>query len=231
MGSVFGKQTVAEPAYQVLYSTTQAAVPYEIRRYGQRFAVETRYTSSGQEENPFGLLAKYIGVFGTPQNEGSNAIDMTAPVVKQGEPVAIAMTAPVIKQGPTAIAMTAPVIKQEAKGDRMMQFILPDEYDRLDKIPKPTNPNVSIQSIPPAVGAVHRYSGSFADELADEKAKSLIEQLRKDGVQLDGTPSHQFWGFNPPFTLPFLRRNEVWIELKEEQVSHLVGDVNASRAN
>lgn len=230
MGVVFGKQTVAEPAYDVILKRT-VGVPYEIRRYGIRFAAETAFASNGNEDDdstPFRLLARYIGVFGSPENEGQEAISMTAPVMKEGggtstkEPVKIAMTAPVMKQG-------------DNNEQKTMAFVLPAEYDSLAKIPKPTNPLVHIKQIPSQVGVVHRYSGSFSDEISEAKAKELAKQLRDDGL-LSMTDEfavghHQFWGYNPPFTLPMFRRNEVWIELSEEQADQLVNGVSSKHAN
>ena len=61
---------------------------------------------------------------------------------------------------------------------------------------------------------------------SEENAALLIKQLKEDGVQIDMDESWaegkvQFWGFNPPMTLANLRRNEVWLELTEEQVQAL----------
>jgi hypothetical protein len=211
MGSVIGKTGVAEPAYDVLYKHTDA-FPYEIRRYGQRFAAQASYDGSN-DNTPFGVLARYIGVFGTPENEGSQPIAMTAPVIKK----------------PTSIAMTAPVIKNSQSPT--MDFVLPAEYDSMEKIPKPTNPAVTIHAIPPQVGAVHRYSGSMKDETARQNAQKLGRQLQKDGIQQMtedyAVENYEYWGFNPPFTLPMYRRNEVWISLDEEQVAALVNGGDA----
>ena len=103
-------------------------------------------------------LAKYIGVFGTPENEGNTNIAMTAPVVmEQG-------TQSKQAGGPTSIAMTAPVIIESnvtAQGMKKMMFMLPDEYDDIAKIPKPTNPAVHIEMIPSEFGAVRRYNGDY----------------------------------------------------------------------
>jgi hypothetical protein len=169
------------------------------------------------------LLAKYIGVFGTPENEGSQAIAMTAPVVKEG------------KKG-TAIAMTAPVtMQQEENGKKTMQFILPKEFDEMSKIPKPTNPAVKIVEVPPAVGAVHRFAGSDISMTKGKKmADSLVAQLEKDGLDLSGMNVMQemnVWGYNPPWTIPFLRRNEVWLPLTEDQVSKLVNEFDPTATN
>ena len=113
MGSVFGKQTVAEPPFEVLLQRNKGSVEtaYEIRRYGERFAAEASYT--GEDDSPFRLLASYIGVFGDPQNEASESIDMTAPVMMQHD-----------KKGGEAIAMTAPVMKKgDEQGQKTMQFV------------------------------------------------------------------------------------------------------------
>ncbi len=145
------------------------------------------------------------------------------------------MTAPVVmdkKQG-TQIAMTAPVVMGNnestnnitSEGKKRMKFFLPGEYDDLSKIPKPTNPAVRIAEVPPAVGAVHRYNGDRSDKFNEQKALELAAQLREDGVERltdDYAKQYfEFWGFNPPFTLPLFRRNEVWLELTKEEVQLL----------
>jgi hypothetical protein len=226
MGMVFGRITVDEPPHEVLLTrNVGTTTSYELRRYHVRFAAEADYLKDGKDNAPFNLLAKYIGVFGTPENEGSEAISMTAPVVidsskkKRGE--AIAMTAPV-------------VIDSKGEGNKKMQFMLPKKYDELSKIPKPTNPAVHIKEIPAEVGAVHVFSGRYNDEINNKVAEHLFLQLREDGLDLsekDAMSTYEFWGYNPPFTIPALRRNEVWIPLSEEQVSKLVNEFNPSAPN
>jgi hypothetical protein len=233
MGMVFGRQTVAEPAFEILLQHDHhilknggVETAYELRKYGERFAAEIDYVSDDSMENmdyPFRALAQYIGVFGKPQNEGSQAIDMTAPVVVQGG---------------TRIAMTAPVVTEKASSygtndnesgsstTMTMKFFLPSEYDDISKIPKPTNPDVRIEEMPAQYGAVHRFSGLMSESKNQKIAKELAHQLIHDGVtdlSEDYVLQHyQFWGYNPPFTIPMFRRNEVWVELTEEQVMQLV---------
>ena len=141
------------------------------------------------------------------------------------------MTAPVITEKTRAtkgdkIAMTAPVVTTDTpSGTTKMQFILPAEYDEMSKIPKPTNTNVSVVQVPPAVGAVHRFSGSVDTTKSTAKAKELIEQLKKDGVDVNEKEvmdKYLLWQFHPPFTVPFLRRNEIWVELSEKDVKDLM---------
>merc|ERR1712210_142860 len=166
--------------------------------------------------NPFMKLAGYIGVGGAPQNEGANKIAMTAPVaMKQSDEV---------KGQP--IAMTAPVTmgNDAASGNKVMQFILPSAMDDMSKIPKPTSSDVTVKEIPAEVGAVVRYSGSFNEENHKAKAKEFAKQLKEDGLDMDEEAfmeKHQVWGYNPPWTIPSLRRNEIWIELTDEQVAKL----------
>jgi hypothetical protein len=218
MGMVFGKSNVAEPSFKVLYQHSKS-FEYEIRKYGERYAAEATYETS--EDSPFGILAKYIGVFGSPENEGNEAISMTAPVVMQSKATAIAMTAPVVQ-------------KEDQAGQKTMQFILPAKYDSLNKIPKPTNPAVHIKVIPPQTGAVHRFSGTHSESGDREIATELATQLQKDGVDVsvDYVLEHyQFWAYNPPFTIPMLRRNEIWVELSAAQVETLLDGFAAKEAN
>jgi hypothetical protein len=249
MGMVFGIQREEEPSYTVLLDRTLAAAsssnrgtvhtPYEIRQYGTRYAIEAAFddpSSPGDnpEENtrsPFMKLAGYIGVMSDPQNESREGIAMTAPVAMQRDSGDDGGDDK--KKGGEKIAMTAPVAmhrdNKDASSDggttkKKMQFFLPSKYDSLDKIPTPTNPDVTIAEVPPAVGAVHRYSGTFSEAKSRKKAKALVEALQADGATVDvdrAMKEYQFWGYNPPFTIPIFRRNEVWIELSEEQIDML----------
>ncbi|GAX09214.1 hypothetical protein FisN_17Lu322 [Fistulifera solaris] len=216
MGVVFGKSNVEEPAFKVLLDRTSVAVPYQIREYGKRIAVETKMGES--DRSPFMKLAGYIGVVGNqPANEGGTAIDMTAPVVRTDG------------KG-TKIAMTAPVVREEG----IMQFILPAKYDSLEKAPKPTDATVFLKEIPPSVGAVKQYTGSYDQDLCKKWAIELRQQLREDGVDLSEEyvlQSYQFWGYNPPFTLPMFRRNEVWIPLTKQQAASLIASCGSGESS
>eukprot|EP00581_Thalassiosira_minuscula_P029820 CAMPEP_0183777996 /NCGR_PEP_ID=MMETSP0739-20130205/50411_1 /TAXON_ID=385413 /ORGANISM="Thalassiosira miniscula, Strain CCMP1093" /LENGTH=269 /DNA_ID=CAMNT_0026020259 /DNA_START=18 /DNA_END=824 /DNA_ORIENTATION=- len=224
MGSVFGKESVKEPPFEVIFERKDVQTTYELRKYGERFAATVTYTSKTDEDtgSPFGTLARYIGVFGTPENEGSTSIAMTAPVVmEQGNNDNA--------QKPESIAMTAPVVmentQEDGKSMKKMMFMLPAEYDDMSKIPKPTNPAVHIEEIPSEFGVVHRYNGKYTDVNNRNVAKELGAQLMLDGLEgitEDYVMEHfQFWGYNPPFTLPYFRRNEVWLKLNDDQVTYL----------
>jgi len=214
---VFGKTGAEEPAFEVLMKHTQG-FSYEVRRYGTRYAAEAVNNHNGA----FSVLARYIGVFGKPENEAQESIAMTAPVVKETKSTPIAMTAPVVKT-------------EDSQGNKVMQFMLPAKYDSLSKIPKPTNSAVQIREIAPATGAVHRYSGSYSEAVTRQKVTELALQLQQDGVEgmteEYAMENHLWFGYNPPFTLPPLRRIEVWLPLSPEQVGQLLKGLTTSGAN
>jgi hypothetical protein len=216
MGIIFGKIDVAEPAYKVLLSRATPSIPYEIRKYNVRYACETTYSGSDTSSG-FRALAGYIGVMGPAQNEGSQSISMTAPVVTE-EGQSIAMTAPVVTTN-VGTRSTNTSLKK-------MQFFLPEEYNTMKSIPKPTNPNVTIQKIPAATGVVHTFTGTAGDAKTKKKVKALVEQLKDDGLELDEDQvlqKYSLWQYNPPFTIPIMRRNEVWIDLTDDEVARLIG--------
>lgn len=253
MGSIIGKESVAEPPFKVLLqraTTNQVKTHYEIREYGTRYAAQVEYSASGSGSSgsndantPFRALAQYIGVFGEAQNQGTQSMAMTAPVAMETttttptQGIKMAMTAPVAMETttkPQKLAMTAPVAMESNNNsndkNKVMKFFLPAEYDAMDKIPIPTNPQVHIAEIPPAVGAVHRYSGSYDDQHNQAAALELAAQLRHDGVNRMTDDyvlgAYQFWGYNPPFCIPAFRRNEIWLELTLEEVENLQKEDN-----
>jgi len=220
MGTVFGKESVKEPPFDIVLQRKDAAkTSYELRKYGERFAASVEYSNTDETGTPFRTLARYIGVFGTPENEGTTSIAMTAPVVMEND-----------NNKPESIAMTAPVVMENSSsgsssGMKKMMFMLPEEYNDMSKIPKPKNPAVHIEQIPSEIGVVHRYNGNFNSKINRAVAKELGEQLLSDGVpgltEEYVMDNFQFWGYNPPFTIPYFKRNEIWLKLNDDQVSYL----------
>ena len=78
MGTVFGKESVKEPPFEVQLKRNDVKTSYELRKYGERFAASVEYSAKGDTSSPFRTLARYIGVFGTPENEGSTSIAMVS---------------------------------------------------------------------------------------------------------------------------------------------------------
>ncbi|KAB8084318.1 hypothetical protein EE612_006850, partial [Oryza sativa] len=144
-------------------------------------------------------------------------IDMTAPVITSGEPESIAMTAPVITSGePEPVAMTAPVItaeeRSQGKGQMTMQFLLPSKYSKVEEAPRPTDERVVLRQVGERKYGVVRFSGLTGDKVVKEKAEWLKAALEKDGFTVKGP--FVLARYNPPFTLPPLRTNEVMVPVE-----------------
>lgn len=129
------------------------------------------------------------------------------------------MTAPVVLSPPKpeGIAMTAPVVLGGDAEEESMTFLLPSKYKTVEEAPVPENPAVKLSMAPAGrCDAVFRYSGNLNMQDAPEKAKGLIEALEKDAVKIVG-----HWtvhGYNPPFTLPWCKRNEIHIPIDPDSI-------------
>ena len=163
-------------------------------------------------------------------------VAMTAPVIPTtGEKVA--MTAPVITTTGEKVAMTAPVIttaSTQASGDSVgeqekiamtapvltsggehqtMAFLLPSKYTT-DNAPEPTDARVKLKEIPPRYEAVHQYNGRSDMTNCGPKVEQLREHLQLDGVKVREGGSWHLDRYNPPFTIPWLRTNEIHIPVE-----------------
>jgi hypothetical protein len=190
--SFFGIRTAKEPEYTVVLSDGE----FEIRDYPElvvaRTVVEADYDESGSVA--FRRLGGYI--FG--DNRKEQDIEMTAPVLREPEGEEIAMTAPVL---------------QEGSGKRwVMAFVMPAEH-RLDSLPVPDDPNVELDVVPPRRVAAVRYSGTTSEEKIGHHAARLSSWLVSRGYEADSSPRSA--RYDPPWTLPFLRRNEVHIDVRK----------------
>ena len=103
------------------------------------------------------------------------------------------------------IAMTAPV-QQSMAGEKEMAFMMPAEY-ALEDLPAPEDQRVSFREAPAYTAAVIQFSGWASAEKANEKWQQLRGFLIAEGIDITGEPTLN--QYNPPWTLPFMRRNEV----------------------
>jgi hypothetical protein len=122
----------------------------------------------------------------------------------------VAMTAPVTQQGSERIAMTAPVTQQREGKDWRVRFIMPSKYT-METLPKPNNPAVELKQIPTKRFVVIRFSGMGRENSLNLYTKDLKDFLNAKNLRPLSPPTYAF--YNPPWTLPFLRRNEVLIEI------------------
>jgi hypothetical protein len=105
------------------------------------------------------------------------------------------------------IGMTAPVVTHRDK----MSLIMPKRYS-LESLPKPLNAQIEIDQVQRSIAAVIRFSGFTSPKKMDEESEKLLTALKSNGIKIEGEPF--LMRYNPPWTLPFLRRNEVAAKVK-----------------
>lgn len=109
------------------------------------------------------------------------------------------------------IEMTVPVVISENKDGWAVHFVMPSKCS-LEDLPKPNNSQVKIKQVKDRRCAVLRFSGSVNEEKFNAKAAALIGWIKSENLKIIGEP--ELARYNPPWTLPFLRRNEVMIEIE-----------------
>ena len=189
--SVFGIRTADEPKYQVLSDYGHI----QVRHYSAMVVAQTEVTADYKNSSSQGFqrLAGYI--FGG--NKKQQKIAMTSPVIQEQEA--------------ENMAMTAPVIQQKSGSVWLMAFVLPKGYS-VSTAPAPLDPAVIINEIPGKKVAVIRYSGRLSEQGIEEKSAELTDWLSQQHYQAISPPRSA--AYDPPWTLPFLRRNEVHIDIE-----------------
>ncbi|MCG8381771.1 MAG: heme-binding protein [Gammaproteobacteria bacterium] len=89
---------------------------------------------------------------------------------------------------------------------------MPAEY-RLETLPKPNNEAVNLNQLPAKRFIAIQFSGSNSGSTIAKYEKRLVQHIEANQIQTLGPPKYAF--YNPPWTLPFLRRNEVMFEIDE----------------
>jgi hypothetical protein len=191
-----GAMANEEPRYEVV----KREGDFEVRHYQPMIIAEVLVTGTLSEASNKGFRQIADFIFGNNED----------PVKKQSEK--IAMTAPVTMEADTSskIAMTAPVTMEGIGGAWKMAFVMPSKFT-METLPKPKNSNVIIKQMPAQQLAVVTFSGWVDEEKLAAQTTRLNEWMAKNGLKTSGTA--QLSRYNPPWTLPFWRRNEVWMKL------------------
>jgi hypothetical protein len=186
-----------QPKYDVVWQFEG----FELRRYAPYIVAETTVSGDFDDvgDEAFRILFRYI----SGENRKQTKIEMTAPV----------------NQTPTEepgekISMTAPVVQTpvgQGKDSYVFSFIMPSKYT-LDTLPEPEDPRIRLRPIGTRLMAARAYSGTWSEKRYRENETALLEALKAEGIQPIGEPI--FARYNSPFTLWFMRTNEVLVEVK-----------------
>jgi hypothetical protein len=193
--SLFGVRSTEEAAYSVL----QKQENYEIRQYEALVVASTLVESDFDEASgqAFRRLFNYI----SGDNKAGREIAMTAPVIASEN----------MQASGEEISMTAPVTGEKLDQGWRFSFVLPASYT-LSNAPLPIDERVELAQIPARKVASLRYTGSWKQATFDANATLLLQWVEAQQLQPDSLP--RVAGYDPPWTLPFLRRNEVLIDIK-----------------
>lgn len=186
-----------EPEYTILNQVDN----FELRRYDPQIVAQTWVTGDQKQagNKGFKILADYIFGNNTAPGGESSKISMTSPVKMQPQRADSDQS--------QKIAMTSPVAMQEQDGKWRVRFVMPSKYT-MQTLPKPNNDEVSIIEVPVKTYGVIKFSGLTGEEKVATKTAQLKEWMQN--LNIVGTP--EMARYNPPWTLPSMRRNEIMIE-------------------
>ena len=187
---------IEEPNFEVLLEGEE----FEVRRYAPYIVAEVDVRGSFDDagNEAFRILAAYI--FG--ENETSEEMQMTAPVQSRskGEGVRMAMTAPVTSSSPGA-----------GEDTYTFGFVMERKYT-METLPKPRDTRIRLRVQEPKIVAVREYSGRWTNRNYKRNETELLASLAAAGIEPRDEPI--LARYNSPFTLWFLRRNEVMVEVE-----------------
>jgi hypothetical protein len=180
---------------------------YDIREVEPFFIAETTmpgkygFDFNGASQS-FNVLAEYL--FG--KNTMKESMEMTTPVFTrktQSDGERMEMTTPVITR------------KLEDQDKWQMSFVMPSKYGA--NLPLPKDSSVRIREVPRKIVAVAAFSGFVTDDEVTRRESKLRDALKNDPeFQVKEGASVEVAQYNPPFTLPFTRRNEIALEVERK---------------
>jgi len=197
-----GAMAIEEPSFKVIAKSGT----FELRQYAPMLVAETLVDGDMDDASSAGFrkIADYI--FGNNQVQAgtsSTKIAMTAPVTMEPQSQKIAMTAPVA---------LIPAENMAASQQWRVHFVMPSQYT-MGSIPKPKNPDVKLREIPGKLFAVNSFTGFNTQSRIQAKTDELSAWIGQKNLKSLGQT--QLARYDPPWTLPMFRRNEVMIEVED----------------
>jgi hypothetical protein len=180
---------VEQPDYKLV--TSEGNI--EIRDYFPMILAEVEVSGERKQaiSEGFKILANYI--FGN--NTSNKKMEMTAPVTNELS---------------EKMAMTAPVLQEQHIDKWKIRFVMPKKYS-FESLPKPNSKDVTLIPLPARRFVVIQFSGLANDENIKRHTEELEAYIVDKQLNPIGGTVLAF--YNPPWTIPFLRRNEVMIEI------------------
>uniref|UniRef100_A0A7S2NPD6 SOUL heme-binding protein n=1 Tax=Cyanoptyche gloeocystis TaxID=77922 RepID=A0A7S2NPD6_9EUKA len=167
---------------------------FEIRSYSPCVVVQTPYTS---RPAAYAALDDYL--------VGANSIARILP-----------RTSPVVMQVPSSSSPPSP-----SAPPKLMSYFLPSRYTDASAAPVPTSPDMCLASFGSRPVAVAQFSGSATPEAVMFHRRALLRELEKGGwaVAAGEDSIIRFAQYDAIYSLPWNRRNEVWVLLDDPTVN------------
>lgn len=220
--SIFGVQTYEQPKYKVMIDEQ----PYELRKYEPYTVAEVTIYDDDIDEaqrRGFRILADYIFGENIARNsphrrarmkegevfKSNEEIDMTGPVL-------LDLQSQIVIRGPANVVNTITPQDMEELGVSTQRkwkiaFSLPSKYNtRTAPIPK--HPAVRLRDVDVEVIVVRRFTNFVTEEKVDQLGQELVAWVQKNQEYTNNTRVKgpvRVARFDPMWTIPFLRRNEI----------------------
>jgi hypothetical protein len=194
---------IEEPKYETLLREGD----FEVRKYAPYLIAETRVQAGMDSASNQGFRAIADFIFGNNRStraEDSQSADSSAPLKSSAK---IAMTAPVVVEPLSTVQ--DPIVNSN---EWRIFFVMPSQYTE-QSLPVPNNPNVQVRAVAQKYYAVLTYSGFNWIQKVQDQTNLLREWVQNNQLQSTGLP--KLARYDPPWTLPMFRRNEIMIELEQ----------------
>lgn len=181
------------------YTVLETFEEFELRNYDS--AVVAEVATSGNFDDVGNKAFRILFNFISGKNVASESIEMTTPVIQQST-------------DGKKISMTTPVLLQPSKtgnGEYLFSFVMPSTYT-IETIPKPLDERITLRVIPERLVAARTFTGRWTQKNYQRNEDILLNSMAEKNLRSKG--EFVFARYNSPFSLWFMRRNEVLIEIE-----------------